>query len=124
MKIALVMLGAALGGAARYLAGGLVNASTRGDFPWGTLAVNLAGCLLMGVLFGLAEKSGWTSTMRAFVFVGVLGGFTTFSSFGLETMRLYQDGLPGQALLYVLASNVLGIGLAWAGYTVTGPRLA
>lgn len=109
-----------MGGAARYVAGGLVASATKGDFPWGTLLVNLAGCLLMGILFGVAEKSGWSTAARAFVFVGVLGGFTTFSSFGIETVRLFQDGLTGQALLYVLSSNIIGIGLAWAGYSVTG----
>ncbi len=116
MKIILVILGASFGATARYLMAGYISSVSKGDFPWGTLAVNLAGCLAIGLLWAFAEKGDWSMGTRAFVFVGVLGGYTTFSSFGLETMRLFQDGLAVQALLYVLLSNILGVGLVWTGY--------
>ena len=90
---------------------------TRADqFPVGTLTVNLVGCLLMGILatvFGqLADLS---ETLRLAVMVGFLGGFTTFSSFGLDTIRLLEDGRIGAAITYVLMSNVMGILAVWMG---------
>jgi len=116
-----VMLGGALGTGARY---GLVThlqSSPLTGFPYGTLAVNLIGCLVIGVLSStLADTTGTRADLKLALMVGVLGGFTTFSSFGLETVTLLQTGATGMAALYVLVSNVGGIALAWGGYRLTG----
>lgn len=100
----LVGLGGALGAMARFGVGRLVGPS---DFPWATLAVNIAGGLLMGLLAGWLAARGGGEQLRLFLGVGVLGGFTTFSAFSLEVMLLLERGATGAAAGYVLAS-VLG----------------
>ncbi len=81
------------------------------SFPVGTLAVNVLGCLAMGLLAGLAESRGaFTPERQAFLLTGLLGGFTTFSAFGYETVQLLRSGMPGQAALNV--GLQLGAGLA------------
>lgn len=88
-------------------------------FPLGTLAVNLAGCFLAGLLFYLMfDRFPVSPTLRAVVLIGLLGGFTTFSSFGLQTFTLMRDGELGLALLNVAVSNVAGLLLVWVGYSV------
>ena len=116
--IVFVILGASIGATLRYLLGSAISSAFEGAFPWGTLVVNLTGCLCIGVLWALAQRWGWSVSARSFVFVGILGAYTTFSSFGIETLRLFQAGLQGQALLYVAASNVAGLGLTWAGFAL------
>jgi len=112
MNTLLVMLGGAVGAAARYHLGGVVG---RGSvFPWGTLAVNILG----GVLMGLLIARGPGEPARLVLGVGVLGGFTTFSAFSLETVTLIERGAAGPALGYVAAS-VIGACLAlWAGLSL------
>jgi CrcB protein len=86
------------------------------SFPYGTLVVNLAGCFIIGFLSYLADARGvFDADARAFVFVGILGGFTTFSTFGNETMNLFRDGENGFALLNVGLSVVVGLVLVWLG---------
>lgn len=114
-----VVLGAALGASGRYALAGWVSRAAGTPFPWGTLAVNLVGCLVIGLTWGLGERLLWAPTFRIFFFVGVLGSFTTFSTFGLETLHLLRDAEFGRALGYVLASNLGGLGLVWLGLTVT-----
>ena len=111
-QILLVAIGGALGSLARYGVG-LAAARWLGlAFPWGTLVVNVAGGLAMGVLFARVgpEQEG----LRLLVGVGVLGGFTTFSTFSLETVRLLEHG-PGLGLFYVACSLILSVGACWAG---------
>lgn len=120
LKILLVVLGAAVGATLRYLVGGFIASVTPGSFPWGTLAANLSGCLFMGILWGIAERSGWPAHYRTFVFVGLLGSYTTFSSFGIETLSLFHAGLAVQAFGYVLMSNIGGLLLVWAGFSAVG----
>jgi fluoride exporter len=104
----LVMLGGALGAAARHLVGRATLAWYGPDYPWGTLAVNLLGGLLMGVLAGTLARIGEGSEhWRLFLGVGVLGGFTTFSAFSLDLMNMLERGDWGMGLAYALAS-VLG----------------
>jgi len=110
-----VVLGAALGATGRYLLAGWVSRVTESPFPWGTLTVNLLGCLVIGTAWGLGERALWSPAFRTFFFVGILGAFTTFSSFGLETMHLLRDAEYGRALGYVLGSNLGGIFLVWLG---------
>jgi len=112
----LVFLGAGIGGALRHGVN-LGCARLCGiSFPWGTLTVNVVGSFLMGLLAGwLAFKSGegWSQHLRLFLTTGILGGFTTFSSFSLDAILIWERGEAGLALVYVLASFVLAlIGLA------------
>lgn len=109
----LVGLGGALGAMARYGAGLAAVRLGAGDFPWATLFVNVAGGLAMGVLAGTlgAEDQG----ARQLLGVGVLGGFTTFSAFSIETVRLIEGGQPDVALGYALASVLLAVGACWIG---------
>jgi fluoride exporter len=93
-RFLLVGVGGFIGSTLRYTLGGLILRLKSGSlFPWETLAVNVIGCLAIGVLAGLSESRGlFAGTTRVFLFVGVLGGFTTFSSFGYETFELLRDG--------------------------------
>jgi CrcB protein len=120
-NILLVGLGGFIGSVLRYLLGGYVQQSTRSiDFPFGTLAVNLIGCFVIGFLGQLAEGRGmFTSGSRTFVFIGILGGFTTFSSFGNETLNLARDGQMLNALANVGSNVVLGLFAVWLGRTVS-----
>ena len=112
-----IMLGGAVGTGARYLVAGLLNSADAGAFPYGTLTVNLVGCLLIGVLATLfGDATGTQAQLKLALIVGCLGGFTTFSAFGLEAFGLMQSGAMTSAAIYVLASNLGGITLAWCGY--------
>ena len=106
-----VMIGGAIGAGARHLAGQAMLARLGPGFPCWTLSINIAGSLAMGLLIGLLARSGGSETVRLFVGVGILGGFTTFSSFSLEFWTLFERGQMGQAAFYVLAS-VIGAILA------------
>jgi CrcB protein len=93
MNILAVGLGSCLGGIARYLLSPYGNALFRSSgFPAGTLIVNVLGCFCIGLLAQVFEEGQWSSSLRLFLLVGVLGGFTTFSAFSLETLRLFQTG--------------------------------
>ena len=120
MNILLVALGGAFGSVSRYLLGTWVQSASKSiDFPYGTLTVNLIGCFVIGFLSQLAETRGvFTSESRALVFVGVLGGFTTFSSFGNDTINLLRDGETFNALANIGANVILGLLLVWLGRTV------
>ncbi len=118
-RLALVGLGGMLGAILRYAMGGLVHRLYEGRFPLGTLFVNTAGCLAIGFLFTLAEDRGVMSAFtRLFVFVGVLGGFTTFSAFGYETLALWRDGMAARALLNIGANTAVGLSAVWVGHLV------
>lgn len=107
-----VMIGGAIGAGARHLVGQAMLARLGPGFPWWTLSVNIVGSLAMGLLIGLLARGGaGGETARLFVGVGILGGFTTFSSFSLEFWVLFERGQTGQAAFYVLAS-VIGALLA------------
>ena len=116
-KLFLAGVGGFIGSALRYAATGYVQQVSRSiDFPYGTLAVNLIGCFLIGFLSQLAESRGvFTAESRTFVFIGILGGFTTFSAFGNETMNLWREGQNSLALANVAAHLVLGLGAVWVG---------
>jgi CrcB protein len=112
----LVALGGALGAAARYGVGELGLRFGWGGFPWATLIVNVAGGLAMGVLAGLVAQGG--GALRLFAGVGVLGGFTTFSAFSLDALRLIEAGETAASLAYVAASVAFSIGACWFGLTL------
>jgi fluoride exporter len=119
-RLWLVGLGGSLGSMARYGLGGLVGRWKGGwTFPLETLLVNVVGCLLIGMLASLAEARGVLSgTTRAFLMVGVLGGFTTFSSFGYETFQLLREGQFGPAALSAGLQVGGGLGAVWGGTIV------
>lgn len=116
--VLLVGIGGFLGSIARYTLGGWVLHMTAQErFPLSTFAVNVLGCLAVGVLAGLAEKHDmFAPEARLLLFTGLLGGFTTFSAFGLETVFLFRRGEEGLAAGYVCASVLLGIAAVWLGF--------
>ncbi|MBI3169852.1 MAG: fluoride efflux transporter CrcB [Chloroflexi bacterium] len=120
-NIFLVGAGGFIGSILRYLVSGWVQQSAKTlDFPYGTLAVNVIGCFVIGFLAQLAETRGFfTSESRLFVFVGILGGFTTFSSFGNETLNLARDSLMMNALANIGANVIIGLLAVWLGRTVS-----
>ena len=111
-----VALGGAIGATFRYGTGVLLIKPT-GLFPWTTWWINLLGCFLAGVFFALSQKYPvLQNEARLFLMVGILGGFTTFSSFGLETFQLLRHGQSGLAFSYALSSLVLGVIVLGLGY--------
>lgn len=120
-SLLLVALGGALGSVARFkLSGWLLHQTPSWRFPVGTLAVNLAGCFIAGLLAGMAVKQEvFSADARVFLFTGLLGGFTTFSAFGLETLLLLKRGEAGVALANAVLSVVVGLLVAWLGYEIT-----
>lgn len=119
-RLLLVGVGGFIGSVLRYLVSGWVQQASRSiDFPYGTLVVNVAGCFAIGLLAHLADTRGiFSAELRTLVFVGVLGGFTTFSTFGNESLNLARDGSPSLAAINVGAHVALGLGAAWLGRTL------
>jgi CrcB protein len=116
--ILLVFLGAGLGGVLRHLVNVAMARWLGNDFPYGVLFINITGSLVMGLLVGwLAFRAGagWTRQVQLFIAVGVLGGYTTFSTFSLDAFRLIERGQMGLAAVYVGGSVLLGVGGLWAG---------
>jgi CrcB protein len=120
LQVLLVALGGALGSVLRFLASGAAYRLVPGLlFPVGTLAVNVSGSLLIGLIGGLAESRHFlVPDLRVFLFTGLLGGFTTFSAFALESLGLALDGAWWRFGANVTAQLVLGLGAAWAGYGI------
>lgn len=115
LNLLLVMIGGAIGAGARHLVGVGLLARFGPGFPWWTLTVNLAGGLAMGLLAGALVRSGGSEGARLLLGVGVLGGFTTFSAFGLETLLMVERGEWGMAGAYVLASVIGAVALTGGG---------
>lgn len=115
-KIAVVMLGAALGGAARYLLATLIAERIGGRFPWGTFTVNITGCFLIGLISTIiAGRTDDPVLWRLFLVTGILGGYTTFSAFGWETMQLSREGDIFMAFANALGSVIAGCAAVWLG---------
>jgi CrcB protein len=111
-----IAIGGALGSLLRFWMSSGVYALLGRGFPYGTLAVNVLGCLIMGALFTLfMERASMDSVWRAAILVGVLGGFTTFSAFSIETFNLIEDGAYLKAGVNMIASLVLCVGATWIG---------
>lgn len=117
-NILLVGAGSCLGGMARYIVSKLISTGTSTAFPWGTLTVNILGCLILGLVCGFIERGNNISTdMRLFLTVGFCGGFTTFSTFMNENFLLSgQSGIPIQAILYSTVSLIGGFVMLYTGY--------
>ena len=119
-NLLLVMLGGAIGAGLRHLAGGVALARLGPGFPWGTLFVNLAGGLLIGLLTGWFVRAGANEAMRLFLAVGILGGFTTFSAFAYEGSFLLRRTLFNAATLYITLSVIGGLVAVWFGMKCVG----
>ncbi len=122
-KIIIVMCGGSLGAATRYGVALLAARIWGNHFPWGTLLVNLAGCFLIGLFFGLAEHVRLLKTdLRLFLVTGYLGALTTFSSFALETVTAGRAGMALQPIMNILVNNLGGMGLLLFGLWLGGSR--
>lgn len=117
--------GSALGGMGRYLIGNLIQRHAGAGFPLGTLIINLTGSFLIGVVMRVGLESDWLSPeIRIALTTGVLGGYTTFSSFSYETAALLRDGEYARAATYIGLSAVLGVAAAIGGHAAAGVALA
>lgn len=115
MTVLLVVLGAAVGAPARYVVDKAVTARVAAGFPWGTLVVNLTGCLLLGLVSGATLPAGAVALLGT----GFCGAYTTYSTFGYEAVSMAERARRRAALSYVLVSVVGGVALAAAGYALT-----
>ena len=115
-NLLIVAFGGALGALARYGLSSWTQTRIQGAFPWGTLVVNATGCLAIGVLWHLVEDKGTVGPAgRLLIATGILGAFTTFSAFGLETVVLIQTRQFAWALGNVAGNVILGFGFVWLG---------
>lgn len=123
-----IFIGSGLGGVCRYLttkgiekiAFRAIPGTSAAIFPWGTLTVNIVGCFLIGLIYGLAGKNiDMTQQTRTFLTVGFCGGLTTFSTFSHESLILLTDGHPAVCAIYAAASLALGLLAAYAGHALT-----
>lgn len=115
MTFLYIAIGGAVGALSRHFVSGITHQVTGSLFPVGTLAVNSLGCLIFGFIWGMSERYIIPPDTRAFIFIGVLGGFTTFSAFGFETLNLLRDNQFKLAALNILLNNILGITLVFSG---------
>lgn len=115
MNALAVFVGGGLGAVARLLIGRGSTAWLGTDFPWGTMAVNIVGSFLIGLSIGVFSTFGTGQTMRLFLVIGFLGGFTTFSAFSLDALTLWERGQHGLAAAYVIASVLLSLVAVAAG---------
>jgi len=116
LRFFVIALGGAIGTLLRYIVGGLDYRFSGGVFPISTLVVNVTGSLVIGFLWGIVDRFAVSPNVRLFVFIGILGGYTTFSTFSLETFNLMRDGEYRIALMNVILSVILSIGAVFLGY--------
>jgi CrcB protein len=120
LNIFLIAIGGALGSVARYLLSTFVLRATGTLFPLGTFVVNVIGCLVFGAIAGAAsQRVQLAPAMRLFLLTGILGGFTTFSSYAFESFTLVRDGQFLWASLNVAGQVIAGLAGMWAGYVIT-----
>jgi len=116
LKYLLVGIGGCLGSILRFWLGSYIGGKMGARFPYGTLVVNITGSFLVGLVFAfLTVKTQWSPNWRYLIPIGFIGGYTTFSSFEYETLRMIQDGQIGLGLLYVATSVVIGFVAVWGG---------
>jgi len=115
VKVLVVFVGGGAGALLRYLIAVVMPTASANVFPWSTFVTNIVGCFLMGLLFSWFQLNSASSTVKLLLMVGVLGGFTTFSSFAIEFISLINAGESLKAFLYFLASNVVGFSMAFVG---------
>ena len=119
IQVLWIALRGAIGAVLRYLMATGINAWIPVNFPIGTLLVNSLGCLIIGIVYSLLSTTPtYQTTLKPFLVIGILGGFTTFSSYAIETFQLAQTQQIMKALLYIALSNFIGLASAWVGYKV------
>lgn len=119
MKIVLLVgLGSFIGGISRYLVTLFVQNKILSTFPYGTMAVNIIGCFLIGTIYALSERGNWNPEWRIFLATGVMGGFTTFSSFSNETVSMLRDAEYWPAFTYVALSVIIGLAATFGGISL------
>lgn len=119
MKVILAIgIGSFIGGISRYLLSQLVQSKFLSTFPFGTLGVNIIGCFLIGLVFGLADRGNLTQEWRLFLATGMMGGFTTFSAFSNETVSMLRDGQLWYASVYIVSSVLLGLIATFIGILI------
>ncbi len=114
-----VIIGSSIGGAARYLSQGFVQKNFPSYIPLSTLAVNVIGSFIIGIIYALAEKNKVSAEVRILIATGFCGGFTTFSSFAFENVKLLQDGEFFNTILYIMLSLVIGLVAVYLGILFT-----
>jgi len=119
-----IMAAGALGSGARYLVGLWAFERFGTGFPYGTLIVNLAGCFALGAVAQVASASAWSPELRGAVVIGLLGGFTTYSSFNHETLALLSNGAAGAAVLNIGVTLAGGLAAGWLGLVVARQLVA
>lgn len=122
-NIMLVALGGALGGMGRFAVSNLLAHYLGKAFPWGTLAVNASGAFIAGWLLGTLGLPNAPSSLWLFTVVGLLGGYTTVSSFSLQTLELWQSGKPVLACMNTCATLLLGLAMVTLGWVLSGASL-
>lgn len=111
-----IAIGGALGALGRYILSTLIHDKTGIIFPWGTFSVNVLGCFILGLIYVVGtEKIMLSSNIRAFLTIGFLGAFTTFSTFSLETLNMLKDGEIRLALFNAAGSLIIGLAAVWLG---------
>lgn len=111
MLLLYIAFASAVGGVSRYLLGGLIQRLSGGTFPMGTLLINITGSFLLGLIYRYsADSAAIAPEVRAMLTIGFCGGYTTFSSFSYESIRLIEDGQAGRAFVYVALSILLCLG--------------
>ena len=115
-KLIWVALGGSIGAVLRFLIFYIWEKQHHSNFPWTTLTINLIGSFFIGFLWAFFGKHFISPAFRMFIFIGILGSFTTFSTFAFDVFSLAQEGAYRSVIFYVVTTNVLGIGLAFAGY--------
>ena len=118
--VLIVFLGGGIGSIFRYLTSVFTQKYIQQSFPWATFFVNIVGCLIVGILVGLFTKQQIPNADLKLLFItGFCGGFTTFSAFALENVKLFQSGNTFLALLYIALSVILGVFAVWTGMMIT-----
>lgn len=118
-NVVLIMIGGGLGSGCRYLFSSFAYRWFGNGFAWGTLGVNLIGCFLIGLVYALTERSLIPATLRHFLMIGFLGGFTTFSAFALESVNFISNGQVFNAVLNLTLNNLAGLILVACGIWLT-----
>ena len=115
-RILIIAIGGAIGALLRYMVSGITHRHMGSNFPWGTLSVNLIGSFIIGFLWVPFERLAISPNLKMLVFIGILGAFTTFSTYSIETLNLLRDGEVRLALSNILLNNILGIALVFFGF--------
>jgi fluoride exporter len=108
-------LGSFIGGISRYLLSGFIQSKLSSILPYGTLMVNILGCFLIGILYGVSERMSISDEWKLIIATGLLGGFTTFSAFSMESIQMLRQGQVMNSIGYVLLSVTLGLLATWLG---------